>query len=84
MSGLLHTLFSVFIGTVIPEKDRCKKCEGNKIIQESKDIQVHVDKGMAHGTKVTINGQGDEEVSELLRYFKKYILYARDLLKVYF
>src|SRR5882757_3542500 len=36
-------------GTVIPEKDRCKKCEGNKIVDEVKDIEVHVDKGMSHG-----------------------------------
>lgn len=54
-------------GTVIPEKDRCKKCEGNKIIQETKDIEVHVDKGMSHGQKVVIRGEGDEEVC--VRFF---------------
>jgi DnaJ family protein A protein 2 len=49
-------------GNVIPEKDRCKSCKGSKIIEETKDVEVHVDKGMAHGTKITISGEGDEEV----------------------
>ena len=50
-------------GTVIPDKDRCKKCEGQKIVQELKEIEVHVDKGMTHGTKIVVHGQGDEEVN---------------------
>jgi DnaJ-class molecular chaperone len=49
-------------GTVIPEKDRCKKCSATKIMTEKKDIEVHVDKGMSHGTKVVVRGEGDEEV----------------------
>lgn len=49
-------------GTVIPDKDRCKKCLGSKIMEEVKDIEVHVDRGMSHGTKIVVRGEGDEEV----------------------
>jgi DnaJ-class molecular chaperone len=51
-------------GNVIPEKDRCKKCSGSKICAETKDIEVHVDKGMSHGSKIVVRGEGDEEVCE--------------------
>lgn len=53
-------------GSVIPEKDRCKGCEGKKIRQECKEIEVHVDKGMSHGMKITLKGMGDEEASYLI------------------
>ncbi len=32
-------------GEVIPSKDRCKKCEGKKVVREDKRIEVHIDKG---------------------------------------
>jgi len=48
-------------GNVISEKDKCKTCEGKKVAQESKEIEVHVDKGMTHGMKITMSGTGDEE-----------------------
>jgi DnaJ family protein A protein 2 len=64
--GLVQQIHSVCSkcagqGSTIPEKDRCKTCEGKKIIQETKDVEVHVDKGMSHGMKITMQGQGDEE-----------------------
>lgn len=40
-------------GEVINEKDRCKKCEGKKLIKEVKILEVHVDKGMKHGQRIT-------------------------------
>lgn len=49
-------------GTVIAEKDKCKTCEGKKVAQDMKEIEVHVDKGMTHGMKITMTGEGDEEV----------------------
>ncbi|CAG7787083.1 unnamed protein product [Allacma fusca] len=48
-------------GTVIPEKDRCKSCDGKKILVETKEIEINVDKGMIHGMKITLSGQGDTE-----------------------
>ncbi|XP_049579997.1 dnaJ homolog subfamily A member 2b [Syngnathus scovelli] len=47
-------------GEVISEKDRCKKCEGHKVSKESKLLEVHVDKGMRHGQKITFTGEADQ------------------------
>uniref|UniRef100_A0A3P9JG71 DnaJ homolog subfamily A member 2 n=1 Tax=Oryzias latipes TaxID=8090 RepID=A0A3P9JG71_ORYLA len=47
-------------GEVISEKDRCKKCEGKKVVKEVKILEVHVDKGMKHGQKITFGGEADQ------------------------
>ncbi|XP_077451480.1 dnaJ homolog subfamily A member 2b [Stigmatopora argus] len=47
-------------GEVISEKDRCKKCEGHKVSKEIKLLEVHVDKGMRHGQKITFTGEADQ------------------------
>lgn len=48
------------IGEVINEKDRCRKCEGHKVSKETKLLEVHVDKGMRHGQKITFSGEADQ------------------------
>lgn len=65
-------------GNVIAEKDKCKTCEGKKVAQDTKEIEVHVDKGMTHGMKITMAGEGDEEVSKIkifVLHFYKSISY---------
>ena len=47
-------------GEVINEKDRCKKCEGKKVIKEVKILEVQVDKGMKHGQRITFTGEADQ------------------------
>jgi len=47
-------------GEIIREKDRCKNCSGKKTINEKKILEVHVDKGMQNGQKVTFPEQGDQ------------------------
>ncbi|XP_035579587.1 dnaJ homolog subfamily A member 2-like [Zalophus californianus] len=47
-------------GEVINEKDRHKKCEGKKVIKEVKILEVHVDKGMKHGQRITFTGEADQ------------------------
>lgn len=47
-------------GEVINEKDRCRKCEGHKVCKETKLLEVHVDKGMRHGQKITFAGEADQ------------------------
>lgn len=47
-------------GEVINEKDRCRKCEGHKVCKETKLLEVHVDKGMKHGQKITFSGEADQ------------------------
>ena len=51
-------------GQMINEKDRCKDCRGKKVTQESKILEVHVDKGMQNGQKIPFRGEGDQMVSQ--------------------
>lgn len=48
------------LGEVIHEKDRCKECEGRKVCKGVKVLEVHVDKGMKHGQKITFSGEADQ------------------------
>jgi DnaJ family protein A protein 2 len=47
-------------GEVISEKDKCPQCKGKKVTQEKKVLEVHVEKGMQHGQKLTFQGEADE------------------------
>ncbi|XP_048658393.1 dnaJ homolog subfamily A member 1-like [Marmota marmota marmota] len=48
-------------GERISPKDRCKSCNGRKIVGEKKILEVHIDKGMKDGQKITFHGEGDQE-----------------------
>lgn len=48
-------------GERINPKDRCKNCQGRKVVRERKILEVHVDKGMQDGQKITFTGEGDQE-----------------------
>jgi DnaJ-class molecular chaperone len=56
-------------GEVISERDRCPQCKGNKISQEKKVLEVHVEKGMQQGQKIVFEGQADEAVSRNYYFF---------------
>lgn len=47
-------------GEIINEKDRCKECKGKKVTNETKILEVHVDKGMKDGQRITFRGEGDQ------------------------
>lgn len=47
-------------GQIIPEKDRCKACTGQKVVKEQKMVEVFVPKGAVHGQKITLKGEADE------------------------
>lgn len=52
-----------FLGSKIPEKDRCKACKGEKTIAETKMLEVHISPGMVDGQKLVFRGESDQEVS---------------------
>lgn len=49
------------LGEIIKDKDRCKKCNGNKVNQEKKVLEIFIDKGMTHKQKLVFSGEGDQE-----------------------
>jgi len=48
-------------GESVDPKLRCKKCNGKKVNRERKILEVHVDKGMEDGQKITFSEEGDQE-----------------------
>ncbi|CAG2211198.1 dnaJ homolog subfamily A member 2-like [Mytilus edulis] len=47
-------------GETISEKDKCKECKGKKVTQQTKVLEVHVDKGMKDNQKIPFRGEGDQ------------------------
>lgn len=47
-------------GEWIDPNKRCKQCRGKKVLSENKVIEVHIDKGMKNGQKITFRGEGDQ------------------------
>ncbi|XP_061531878.1 dnaJ homolog subfamily A member 4 [Phycodurus eques] len=48
-------------GESFGSKDRCKNCNGHKVERQKKILEVHVEKGMRDGQKITFHGEGDQE-----------------------
>ena len=49
-------------GQVISEKDKCPQCQGNKVVQDKKILEVVVERGMQHNQKIEFRGEADEAV----------------------
>jgi len=47
-------------GEIINQKDRCKTCNGKKVVSERKFLEVHIDKGMKNGQTITFAGESDQ------------------------
>ncbi|MCL7035188.1 hypothetical protein MKW94_011550 [Papaver nudicaule] len=48
-------------GETISDKDRCcPGCKGEKVVQEKKILEVHVEKGMQHGQIITFPGEANQ------------------------
>ena len=60
LRNLDYSLSFHSLGEVIKSKDKCKDCNGNKTVEESKILDVFVDKGMANGQKITFESEGDQ------------------------
>ncbi|XP_061630450.1 dnaJ homolog subfamily A member 4 [Phyllopteryx taeniolatus] len=48
-------------GESFGSKDRCKNCNGHKVERQKKILEVHIEKGMRDGQKITFHGEGDQE-----------------------
>ncbi|KAH9946410.1 uncharacterized protein BXZ73DRAFT_95908 [Epithele typhae] len=47
-------------GEIINHKDKCKTCNGRKVISEKKMLEVHIDKGMRGGQTINFRGESDQ------------------------
>jgi len=47
-------------GKSIDPNKRCRTCSGEKVVKETKTLEVHVNKGMKHNQKIVIRGEADE------------------------
>lgn len=47
-------------GKLIDEKDKCKSCKGQKVYKDRKVLEVLIEKGMKHGSKIKFAGEADE------------------------
>ncbi|KAJ2334095.1 Type I HSP40 co-chaperone [Coemansia sp. RSA 2681] len=48
-------------GEEIDPRHKCKKCDGKKVVNERKQLEVHIDRGMKGGQKVVFQGEADQE-----------------------
>ena len=65
ISGIVDKYANYVAGESISDKDKCKECRGKKVTNETKILEVHVDKGMKHEQKIPFRGEGDQLVSGL-------------------
>jgi len=47
-------------GEQVSEKDKCKACNGQKVIKEKKVIEAQIDKGAPNAEKYVFHGEADE------------------------
>jgi DnaJ-class molecular chaperone len=55
------------IGEIIAQKDKCNLCQGDKIIEEKKTLDVVILPGYSHGKKIKFRGENNQ----LVRIIKK-------------
>ncbi|KAG0240513.1 hypothetical protein B0O80DRAFT_477744 [Mortierella sp. GBAus27b] len=48
-------------GEIMRDKDKCKKCKGNKVVNEKKVMEIFIEKGMRNGEKIPMKGEGDQQ-----------------------
>jgi DnaJ family protein A protein 2 len=48
-------------GTIIGVKDRCKKCKGEKLVEEKKLLEFWIERGMDEGDHIVLKGEADQE-----------------------
>lgn len=56
---------SLHLGHVIGERDRCKRCHGDKVVEERKVLEVIIKAGMWNGHRIAFKGEGDQAVRRL-------------------
>ncbi|KAK9455198.1 hypothetical protein V1511DRAFT_499743 [Dipodascopsis uninucleata] len=48
-------------GEILKEKDKCKKCKGNRVIEQSKILEIYIAPGSKNGDRIILEGEADQE-----------------------
>jgi molecular chaperone DnaJ/DnaJ family protein A protein 2 len=59
---LFFLLIIDFLGEIIAHKDKCHVCQGNKIVEENKILDVVILPGYSNGKKIKFRGENDQLV----------------------
>jgi DnaJ family protein A protein 2 len=47
-------------GQVFKDKDKCKKCKGNRVVQNRKILELYIPRGSRQGDKIVLQGEADQ------------------------
>ncbi|KAL8943796.1 MAG: hypothetical protein Q9211_000839 [Gyalolechia sp. 1 TL-2023] len=47
-------------GSVYRDKERCKKCKGNRVVEEKKVLELYIPRGSKEGDKIVLEGEADQ------------------------
>lgn len=47
-------------GNFFKEKDRCKKCKGNRTVKERKPLEIYIPRGSMQGERIVLEGEADQ------------------------
>jgi DnaJ family protein A protein 2 len=47
-------------GQIIPEKHRCKKCKGNKVVESKNVLELYIPRGAREGERIILAGEADQ------------------------
>ncbi|KAL8786195.1 MAG: hypothetical protein Q9195_008314 [Heterodermia aff. obscurata] len=48
-------------GSIFKDKDRCKKCKGNRVVEARKVLELYIPRGSRDGDKIVLEGEADQE-----------------------
>ncbi|KAF2686862.1 DnaJ-domain-containing protein [Lentithecium fluviatile CBS 122367] len=47
-------------GQIIPEKQRCKKCKGKKVVESKNVLELYIPRGAREGDRIVLAGEADQ------------------------
>ncbi|KAL8739171.1 MAG: hypothetical protein Q9181_000200 [Wetmoreana brouardii] len=47
-------------GNVYKEKERCKKCKGERVVEEKKVLEIYIPRGSKEGDRIVLEGEADQ------------------------
>lgn len=48
------------VGTIFKDKDRCKKCKGERVTEAREVLEIYIPRGSKEGDKIVLEGEADQ------------------------